>query len=372
MSSIACNQGMAVPFWGILLICGLQFLHTAVIHKSDGSSSLPRTLTMDTFTASTRNNNTLAVQEPPFNYSNSKYCLIHIGKAAGSKVSCELDYTYAPECNKRRRQASSNNMTTSILQKHRGGVRHMGLKIDCSPQMQDDSALIVTLRNPIQRLISWYKYEHLQNRRIQMNPKVKRGISCLNRFHKYQNNEGCFATLSDFAVNALPPNLHANNNRTTEACQQLAWDVASGNTPCMWHNHMGYQYYMNIIHEIEKESNSTPHLLVMRAEHLQQDWDSIETLFGGTHNDTNHNLKTTLNKSQQRKQDVLSKEGTRNLCRALCREIQVYKELLSRAENLSPMQREESIAELLNKCPEETQDIQVCESHDDSLKRIET
>lgn len=137
---------------------------------------------------------------------------------------------------------STNTTASSILQQHRGGVRHMGMAVDCTPETNDNQVFIVTLRHPVDRLISWYKYEHLRNGRIQQNPKVKRRKSCLNQFHKYQDNMGCFSSLEEFAINTL----QASN----DTCQQLAYNVASGSTPCMWHNQMGYRYYRGLIEQV--------------------------------------------------------------------------------------------------------------------------
>ena len=237
----------------------------------------------------------------------------------------------------------------------------MGYKLDCTPETNDDHVFIVTLRHPLDRLVSWYHYEHLQNARIRQNPKVKRGISCLNKFHKYRDNQGCFASLEEFAIHATMP-----NNGNDDSCQRLAWNVASGKTPCMWHNQMGFQYYLDIINNVAKSVRHV-HLLVMRTQHLQQDWKSIETLFGGTVHVNNHSapdLTTIVNKSKRKVNNTISKEGTRNLCRALCDEIQVYKKLLLRAENLSHKQKEESMHELRNTCPEETLTIRNCETID--------
>lgn len=44
-----------------------------------------------------------------------------------------------------------------------------------------------------------------------------------------------------------------------------------------------------------------------------------------------------------------------NLCRGLCEEIQVYKEILHRAENLRPDEIAQSMDELSAQCPTEAQ-----------------
>lgn len=331
---------LPTSFLAIVMLYSFQFAQIVTRNNPEAAVSLPRELALTDYIHS-------------FNYPEHKYCFIHVGKTAGSKISCELGYSYAPECKKHH---ALSNITTSLLQRHRGGVRHMGYKLDCTPETNDNHVFIITLRHPLDRLISWYHYEHLRNARIRQNPRVKRGISCLNKFHKYRNNKGCFASLEEFAINATMPN-------GNDTCQRLAWDVASGTMPCMWHNQMGFRYYLDIINNVAKSFRNV-HLLVIRTEHLQQDWISIETLFGSTVHVSNHSaldLTTIVNKSKRKVNNGISKEGTRNLCRALCDEIQVYKQLLLRAENLSHKQKRESMHELLNTCQEESLTFRSCE-----------
>ena len=333
---------VSLPFLAFLVVLQtIQLLYFVTIH----GDSVPRTLSINDFLEAPTKNNNDGIGSI---FHDQKYCLIHVGKAAGSKISCELGYSYAPEC----RPYNDTGLPQSALQQHRGGVRHMGLKLDCTPQTNDAKVFIVTLRHPVHRLVSWHNYEHIYNRRIQQNPKVKRKKSCLNQFHNFKDSKGCFLSLSDFAAHTLP----SSNNK----CQQLAWGVASGEIPCMWHNAMGYSYYRNVIEKVT--SIESLHLLAMRAEHLQEDWDSLEQMFGGRLTNST-NFESALNKSKKPAQN-LSQEGMRNLCRALCREIQVYKDFLFRAKNLNATQRQESIAELLHVCPEEKADIQSCHMYE--------
>lgn len=50
----------------------------------------------------------------------------------------------------------------------------------------------------------------------------------------------------------------------------------------------------------------------------------------------------------------LSRASLRNLCDALCEEIQIYKLLLKRAENLNGEEVAQSLEDLHSKCPAET------------------
>jgi hypothetical protein len=151
-------------------------------------------------------------------------------------------------------------------------------------------------------------------------------------------------------------------NRVTE-CQKLAWDVATAKIPCKYHNLYGYQYYRDSVDKIAAISNSTPHLLVLRVEHLQQDWASIESMFNNSEqsNTTAVDFESKVNESPMFVAHDISKEGTRNLCQALCGEIQAYKDLLFRAKNLNKRQKEETMGELLKICPQETLEMRLCD-----------
>ena len=89
-------------FLAFLLLYSFQFAQIVTRRIQNGAAdSLPRELALSDFVEQStgllpRNNTNLH----SFNYSDHKYCFIHVGKTAGSKISCELGYTYAPECKK--------------------------------------------------------------------------------------------------------------------------------------------------------------------------------------------------------------------------------------------------------------------------------
>jgi hypothetical protein len=83
-----------------------------------------------------------------------------------------------------------------------------------------------------------------------------------------------------------------------------------------------------------------------------EDWNSIEDMLGG------QQMSKTLTKENvsEKRSEVatISDRARRNLCVALRQEIQVYKDLLERAENLSEKQVAESLRELQESCPDGT------------------
>jgi hypothetical protein len=137
--------------------------------------------------------------------------------------------------------------------------------------------------------------------------------------------------------------------------------------PADYHNSWNYDWYAHRIFNNRhlKESD----LFALRVEHLEQDWSTVDKMLGG-----DGSVPATL-ASKQNSADIkpltisnhnTTDIGTLNLCRALCDEIQVYKQLLLRSVNLSPADVRESIAELRESCPEET-DIYPRECNYDSI-----
>lgn len=97
---------------------------------------------------------------------------------------------------------------------------------------------------------------------------------------------------------------------------------------------------------------------MVRAEHLDEDWANLDRMLGGDGKTLPSDLLTSIVGSgvDERlfvQNSPLSDTGARNLCKALCREIQIYKVLIKQAPNLDETAFNQSIAELRNYCPDE-------------------
>jgi hypothetical protein len=280
--------------------------------------------------------------------TSTSFCLVHVGKTAGSKVACELGQVYGElHCRGPRSHPSA-------LKHAFAGRTHMwGGRREC--EEKNFTSFLYILRNPLDRLVSWYFYEHP---RASKSPKS----SCSNKFHHWENNtNGCFDSLDEFAVNAVLPTNGATSNKSE--CQRLAFSVARGEKGCNQHNAMGYAFYENRMKEIS-QANITYQMLAIRTEHLADDWDQLDQAFGG-HGNVNGSARFQTRSGTTRSKHVdstLSDEGRTNLCFGLCEEIQVYKKLLIMAQNLDESQLRESIAEVVAVCPRETFEIRECPS----------
>lgn len=291
-------------------------------------------------------------------FSGQKYCYVHVGKSAGSKLSCELGFRYAPTCITG--PGKTLQRSNSALVAHGGQYLHMFAN-ECKP---GTNVFLISIRNPIDRIISWYNYENLRQQWVHQyleSPRYK----CLTRLQKWKEWDGCFETLDELATNCTAPTPSSKRNTSDEieqkreTCRELAWNVVRGKFGCAVHNEHNYAYYARIIENLKSSLNTTTHTLVFRSEHLVEDWDKLELLFGGGNGTAGRTIfNTTLNESKGKSD--LSPEGLQNLCRALCHEIQVYKSIILEAENLDASQRSDSLEEVKSLCPEETSEIRQC------------
>jgi hypothetical protein len=159
------------------------------------------------------------------------------------------------------------------------------------------------------------------------------------------------------------------NERTIPAavdqmtCRQRAWAAILGERKFGDHNYYNYAYYRKEMEQLaHSKSTIIPQMLVLRTEHLEQDWNHLERLLS-TKNATVSSTPTTstvrvLNQGNDDKHNELSivqsnKQAMQNLCSALCEEIQVYIYFLKNAMNLSPFEVSQSMNELQQTCPDE-------------------
>lgn len=128
--------------------------------------------------------------------------------------------------------------------------------------------------------------------------------------------------------------------------------------PADYHNAFNYDWYAHRL--LRDPRNTEADVFVLRVEHLEQDWSTVDRLLGGTGKFPG-TLKSRQNDASIKPLRVAHHNttdvGLQNLCRALCEEIQIYKQFLLRAANLQEEDLEASMQELRQQCPEEI-DIQ--------------
>jgi len=312
----------------------------------------------------------------------TRYALVHVGKTAGSTIGCAVFDHPNLKCNNRRHRLDYALRRAFVCRLHMHGTRRIK---ECEEQQFD--MFLFTLRNPLDRLVSWFYYERKFLANYKSGDKCN---GCLCRLHNYGDyvSSRCFRDVDEFAKAAVPFKRISNNNNNTEStgqqkqrlCQQLAFDVARGKQRCTAHNSFNYEYYVHLTKTLKEGTEMYP-ILAIRQEHLGEDWDTLEAAFGGRSIQEDERtgsqiFQTTINptfprsiEDEQRYNSLsfLSDAGRENLCVALCRDIQVYKYILFHAENLNESQVRQSILEVMNVCPEESSTIHDCSPETDDI-----
>jgi len=336
-------------------------------------------------------------------------CLVHVGKAAGSSVSCGLGLTYA-DCE-------------GLPRDHLPHVHYFHMRQRHCPS--NTQTYVVTLRHPLYRIQSWFDFEKniIPNRHSSTGGgdgegnnnkntmKIPRGKTQAQK-QRAMLFQDCYTTFESFVLEGLmtdqqsqpqqPQDGSVNTDfRTTTTttitisngsipptkikdmtCPQRAWAAVLGARPFSYHEWYNYEYYWSGIeptkHGYWDQSHSpgdkmeqgtlssSTVLYALRTEHLEDDWKTLSTepLFRPV-NRRGQRISLPSSSSVTSLNDTLRTltsptflmENTAArvvLCRALCGEIQYYKKFLSAAYNLSPTQRQESLQELTRECPLET------------------
>ncbi|KAK1740159.1 hypothetical protein QTG54_009109 [Skeletonema marinoi] len=337
-------------------------------------------------------NSTLSIRQ----YHQRHMCFVHLGKTGGSSITCSLPPKIQKSgigssgCSSQDNAANQNNTSSALSQ---AIIERVHL-LPAPAQNPRFDSFLVTVRNPLERIISWYYYLH-PNYPPQKLPHHR------NRCYNYQEFYQCWPTiqnLTEIGLQRVPDNYYKNwtkYNQTqteTDKCIQLAWDTISGIHHC-WHNYWNFErtYSPLLLSLLQQPAAPQPNnktlgrqeLFVIRTEYISKDWASIETMLQPPVNSTTPSNSTGLeipggdeqarinptvlvqhkngfekheninsnNETKQSHSSFLSISARQNLCRALCREIQIYKQLLQLAINLDEMDKEVSLSELEELCP---------------------
>ena len=298
------------------------------------------------------NNNNTVVRHPNFKVD-FPLCLVHVGKAAGSSVSCGLGLAYA-DCEGMPRDR--------LPQTHFFHMRRQ----QCPKNTQ---TYVVTLRNPLKRLQSWFDFE----KNIVPSSRGKRKKQSQLQDQQVRNQRAmlfqeCFPTFEKLVLEGLSQQpwsarKYINATKTKDmTCPERAWAAVMGARPFSYHEWYNYEYYWLGIQTsyqgfLNQTDGQRATLFALRTEHLAEDWKSLTTepLFRpvnqrGTRSSSNESTNTYTSPTFL----LENAKAHELLCHALCTEIQYYKMFLLAARNLDPRQRQESLHELTIYCPLET------------------
>lgn len=250
-------------------------------------------------------------------------CFVHVGKTAGSTLACLLGFEYS---------CGTQTILNGELPQKTTHLNHNNIN-DCPDTTE---YYLVATRDPLERIKSWFAYERPTSQE-DMNWPLKKPLFL----------DCPFGTLNELAENGLSP--HSKN--VSQECKYRAWEAIRGTKAYCRHNYYNYQYYMKTVPEEAK-------ILAIRSEFIAKDWNAAEAIVSNATVPVQISAEAFKPRNRTRrkaKEDTeLSAEARKLVCRALCKEIRQYKEILSRAENLDSTEFEKSMKLLDESCPEQS------------------
>lgn len=255
--------------------------------------------------------------------------------------------------------AFSQNMTESSLSRHVIGTLHCNLLLP-NDSLDRSTTLLWTLRNPVDRIVSWFHYMNPANCLPQedyystacntnrsiistSSLKNKKGSKWPMKFFQ------CFPTLNHFAETLI-----TQGDNESSSCFQIAWRTITGTaSTASGHAYYNYRYYWN--ETIAKYPNKE--LWVLRTESLWDDMAAIETTLSPSDVvalSSSHPLlmkrNVTHGSEAHVQRDRLSNRGLARLCCALKDEIAIYANILQQSTNLEVQERKKPISFLRDQC----------------------
>lgn len=318
-----------------------ESIHCIGNNKSNNKKNITKTLASvhPTPTNATHTPNVIAwpsvtteLRHPNFTFE-LPLCFVHVGKAAGSSVSCSLGLMYA-NCEGMPRQPPLPHTQYFHMRKN-----------NCLDEKM--KTLLVSTRNPLTRIQSWFDFEKdilptRRNKQDQERLRWKRGMIF----------KECYDNFADFVLKGLelPLSLKITNERPVNmTCQERAWAAALGAREFSYHEWYNYEHYWTVLQQRFLNKNAS--IMVLRTEHLLEDWSKLskEDLYKQVNKGKGTSSVVALSNSSETKLE--SDRFWSNLCRAMCPEIKIYQQILEQAHNLETSQLQASIQEIQALCP---------------------
>jgi hypothetical protein len=234
------------------------------------------------------------------------------------------------------------------------------------------ATLLMTVRNPLIRIQSWFNFEKdilptRRNKQDEERLRWKRGMLFVD----------CYDNFVELVTEGLDVSLMAATNEVSMerpinmTCKERAWAAVLGVREFSYHEWYNYEHYWTELQNLYLGKDSKSSLLVLRTEHLLEDWSELskEELFRRVNQGSNTSsaivppsLSNTSTVSASESLDSPKVNETSieidssrfwwNLCHAMCPEIRIYQQILERAENMNASQVRESLLEVQAMCPQ--------------------
>lgn len=219
---------------------------------------------------------------------------------------------------------------------------HLGQWFVDEPVSQQYWQYLVLLQDPVDHLVtSWHRHHEAYVREVAYDADLR------TDFYK------CFPDLEEFAYTGLAITEVPND------CQKLAQQVASGE---FHDNFFGAFYYHHGYHleEAVIEAHKPVYVVRQEDEHIMNDVLRIHNMVLGQPSSPTLQIPTYTAPTLD-----LSEDAMANLCRTLCRDIQIYKKVIQQSMNLGDFAYTQAQTHVATSCPEQAM-LDMCPSTNES------
>jgi hypothetical protein len=285
----------------------------------------------------------------PGSLNSSSLVYIHVGKTGGTT----LDYVLRSNCywyssiskrnicngalNRQEEEEQEQGGIHTMISKSTKATLHMKPKNEFDMWIDDATAFLVTLRNPIARAVSAFNMQHPNNTAVWR--PTKRPLAHMPLLIKFYH--GCFPTVEHLAT--AMERADPQNNCYAAGLDTL---IGSGHPKVAPQLRFNYAYYHNMTSRRYPERP----VLALRTEHLWDDVKRVDRLLGGSGIFPRAGEARTWGSEQYHVHEGLSPSGVRTFCCILAAELQIYEILLREAVNLSPSEKEMTLIKVYDQC----------------------
>ncbi len=287
------------------------------------------------------------VSKGAISFENIVFC--HVGKAGGNtfrtifKGYCQADRKrIAEECQHIPESSLADRVTGYIHDDNFHGP------------VDEADAYMYNLRHPVDRMISWYNYEHPESCMKSLGRQTKR--ACATRHHIRRHPDAkanvffnqCFPTQKELPF--IDGNLTGSNIHLSDNCLLLAKEVINGEHRLKGFKHMFYNMHHYTKATIDKHPERS--VIVIRTESLWQDLKDLDIRLGGNGNfGAIEGTRDSHGSEQYKKSNAtFSVTDYGRLCCVIQKEMNIYRRLVELAVNLDEAETEATISRTASKC----------------------
>jgi hypothetical protein len=271
---------------------------------------------------------------------------LHIGKTGGSTLSLQLRngcHSFRPKpCTEipLQQESAISKLTTYYH------VPDFKWRLTYNNQRYNYQFFVVTIRDPLSRWISAYQCQHPKTYRVNQ---------------RYNSNlYSCFETLEEYAqllsnftnFNPKEQNVNVTNFKNQNCDVKAKSTIYHINIRSLQAVHFFWDIRQVLSMIQENLQNKT--ILSVRTEFLWTDWSAANQWLGDKNAQVDESKRMDMRNSTKMETGVnlnLSDEGRKNLCLALESEYNLYLKVLQLSVNLTPKDREDSLAIARENCP---------------------